>query len=102
MPNQPMTTINYEALQFVGAHNSTACTSLQTITLPDGANSLLIQARGQNINIKFDGVSPTASSGFILYTSQLPVLLVLPDSKRSFLAIQEAASGILEWQGVAQ
>lgn len=44
MTNLPTQTINYEALQFVGIHNTTACTTAQVITVPDGANALLIQA----------------------------------------------------------
>lgn len=102
MANQPATSINFQALQFVGGHNTIACTTAQVITLPSGANAMLIQATGQNIRIPFDGTNPTAASGFQIRAGDPPTLLVLPDSNRSFLAIQEAASGFLEWQGVAQ
>ncbi len=101
MANQPATSINFQALQFVGIHNTIACTTAQVITLPTGANAMLIQATGQNIRIRFDNTNPTPASGFQIRAGDPPTLLVLP-SGSSFLAIQEAASGFLEWQGVAQ
>lgn len=101
MANQPATSISFQAIQFVGGHNTQACSSSTTITLPNGANAMLIQATGQNIRIRFDNTAPTAASGFQIRAGDPPTLLVLP-SGSSFLAIQEAASGFLEWQGVAQ
>lgn len=102
MANQPATSINFQAIQFVGNHNTQACPSSTTITLPNGANAILIQATGQNIRIRFDNTAPTPASGFQIRAGDPPTLIVLPDTMRSFLAIQEAASGFLEWQGVAQ
>ena len=93
---------SFQAMQFIGIHNTIACTTQQVITLPNGANAMLIQATGQNIRIRFDGNPPTAASGFQIRSGDPPTLIVLPDTMRSFLAIQEASSGFLEWQGVAQ
>lgn len=101
MPNQPATSISFQPYQFVGSHNTIACTTVQPITLPTGANAILVQATGQNIRIRFDGANPTAASGFQIRAGDPPTLIILGNSV-TFLALQETASGFLEWQGVAQ
>ena len=99
------TTIAFPAYQFVGSHVTyPTLTSAVAVTLPTSgnANGWLLQATGANVRIKFDGNSPSASSGFQIRAGDPPFLFIAPNPNFFFYAIQEAATGILETQPISQ
>ena len=82
----------------VGAHNDGATiSSATTITIPDGATKIMIQALTQNVRLTLDGTAPTTSKGFQLQVGQLPVTLPLGRST-VVKVIEEAATADLQYQ----
>jgi hypothetical protein len=47
----------------------------QSLTLPVGATSAVVQAEGGDVRWRDDGVSPTNSIGMILYQGMLPIVV---------------------------
>jgi hypothetical protein len=84
----------------VGTHTQNVSLSgTQVVTLPTGANGILVQAITQNVRVTLDGTAPTAIKGFQIKASDPPILFSLP-SDGTITAIQETASGTLEMQAV--
>ena len=82
----------------VGAHNDgLAISSATTITIPDGATKIMIQALTQNVRLTLDGTAPTTSKGFQLQVGQMPVILPLGRST-VIKVIEEAATADLQYQ----
>ena len=82
----------------VGAHNDgLAISSATTITIPDGATKIMIQALTQNVRFTLDGTAPTTSKGFQLQVGQMPVIIPLGRST-VIKVIEEAATADLQYQ----
>lgn len=81
----------------VGAHNDgLVISSAVTITIPDGATKVLMQALGQNVRFTLDGTTPTATTGFQLKAGDPPVSI--PVAGATLKVIQEAATADLQYQ----
>lgn len=52
----------------------TGLNTVQVLTVPAGATSVLLQAEAQNIRYTADGQDPTSSLGLILVTGNDPVM----------------------------
>ena len=100
MANQPVT-IGFQGYQFVGTHQTVTPTSASGITIPAGANAILMQAVGQNVRMKFDGAQPSPTSGFQLRAGDPPVLFVGHEGM-FFYVIGEVSGATFEWIGVSQ
>ena len=89
-----------DALLFepIGAHvDGTTISSAVTLTPPDGAAKLLIQALVQNIRITFDGTAPTVSLGFQLKAED-PMLLIPLGDDMVVKVIEETATADIQIQ----
>ena len=82
----------------VGAHNDgLAISSATTITIPDGATKIMIQALGQNVRFTLDGTAPEAAKGFQLKAGD-PVMVLPLGAGTVLKVIQEAATADLQYQ----
>lgn len=68
--------------------------AFSTLTTPAGAEYVQIQARTQDIYCTDDGTTPTSSNGFLLRTTDAPLMLPLPVAS-SMKCIEAAASASL-------
>jgi hypothetical protein len=92
---------NPNAFSLVGVHQQDTTISTATVlTLPSGANGLLMQATGQNIRYTLDGSTPTASKGFVLVSNAAPVLVTFPTDDTVVTVIEATASAAVEFQFV--
>ncbi len=83
----------------VGSHSSGALISTAaTLTKPEGANSILIQALVQNVRFTLDGTAPTASVGFQILAGNPPMIIAVPEA--SIKVIEEVASASLQYQWI--
>jgi hypothetical protein len=83
----------------VGAHSSGATiSSATTLTKPEGANQILIQALIQNVRFTLDGTTPTTTVGFQLLAGNPPVIIAVPGA--SMKVIEEAATASLQYQWI--
>lgn len=89
----------FAVVRRIGGHVTTTLSGSVGIPVPDGANGMWIQARVQDVYIRFDGAPASANGGFQLRAGDPPVLLVLP-SGSGITAVQGASGAILESQGV--
>lgn len=81
----------------VGAHTTVAdVSSAVTLTRPDTADALQIQAFAKNIRVTLDGTTPTATTGFQLTAGQLYQIDVGINS--SVKIIQESATATVQYQ----
>jgi hypothetical protein len=69
--------------------------SAQSLTIPNGAMGMLVQAESQNVRYRTDGVDPTGSSGMLLYAGDPSVAVYGQGAMIGFRAIQTAASALL-------
>lgn len=89
-----------DALAFnpIGSHyDGTTISSATTLTPPEGAEKLLIQALSQNVRFTLDGTAPTSSKGFQLVAGDPPTLIVLGDNT-TLKVIEEAATADVQYQ----
>lgn len=94
-------TRNPNAFAPVGVHTQTAALANATaISVPDGANALLVQATGRDIRFTIDGSTPTATKGFLILAGGSPTLLMAPSDDCVFTFIETGATATLEYQGV--
>lgn len=83
----------------IGSHSSGALISTAaTLTKPEGANSILIQALVQNVRFTLDGTTPTASVGFQILAGNPPMIIAVPEA--SIKVIEEVASASLQYQWI--
>lgn len=82
----------------VGAHTSNALISAATtLTLPEGANSILIQVSGRDLRYTLDGTTPTATLGFLLLSGSAPVRIDFTPGV-ILRVIESAATATLQYQ----
>lgn len=82
----------------LGAHvDGETIVSATTITPPDDATKILIQAMDQNVRITFDGTAPTATLGFQLKAGD-PMLLIPLGDDMVIKVIEEAATADIQYQ----
>jgi len=89
-----------DAMSFtpVGAHSSGATiSSVVTLTIPEGATKIMIQALTQNVRITLDGTAATSSVGFQIKAGEAPIVIPLGNST-VIKVIQEAATASLQYQ----
>jgi len=81
----------------VGSHyDGTAISSATTLTPPDGATKLLIQALAQSVRITLDGTAPETARGFQLKPGDPPVMIWTAGA--TVKVIEEAATADLQYQ----
>ena len=89
-----------DAMSFepVGAHSDGATiSSATTLTAPDGATKIMMQALTQNVRFTLDGTAPEAAKGFQLKAGDPP--LVIPLGNGTVIkVIQETATADLQYQ----
>ena len=51
---------------FVSHQIGLVCTTVQTLTVPAGAQQAIIQADGQDLRLRLDGTNPTTTAGFLI------------------------------------
>ena len=82
----------------VGDHSDgTNISSAVTLTPPEGATKLLIQALDKNVRYTLDGTTPTASKGFQLAAGDPPVIIPIGNDM-VIKVIEEAATCDLNYQ----
>ena len=92
-------TVKIARLRPSGSHTSNASlSSAVTLTVPDGASGVLVQAITQNIRYTLDGTVPTASLGFRLTAGDAPIMIPIEGATLKF--IQETATATLQYQFV--
>lgn len=85
----------------VGAHTqNTTLNTVQSISVPSGANGLLVQATVKDIRYTIDGSTPSASVGFLLPAYSDPVILVGVQDNTTFKFIEVAASATLDYVAI--
>ena len=83
----------------IGSHSSGVdISSAVTLTKPDGAAAILIQAVTKGIRFTLDGTTPEAAKGFQLEAGEL-IKLAVPGA--SIKVIQEEATASLQYQWVS-
>lgn len=92
--------IQGHAFSPVGSHgNEVLGAGVFTATIPDDANTVLLQARAQNIHFTIDAATdPAAAVGFLLLTGDSPILLRLPYTGRELRFLRASSGAILEYQ----
>lgn len=81
----------------IGAHTELAINAVKTLTPPDGATKVMIQAITQNLRFTLDGTAPTTTKGFQLSSSDGP--LIVPLGKNTTVkVIEEVATCDFQYQ----
>lgn len=89
---------SFEKHELAGTHISrNDLATAQTLTVPAGATMLLVQADTQNVRLRFDGTTPTASVGFVVKTGNDPVAYPVNDGM-TIKAIEVATTAVLQGQ----
>lgn len=84
----------------VGSHTGgTDISTAVTLTKPDGASQIIIQALEQNIRFTLDGTTPTATLGFQIQAGILPMFIAVPGA--SIKVIEEVATASIQYQWVS-
>lgn len=92
---------NPNAFTVVGAHTqNSSLSSVVTVSVPNGANGLLVQCTGQNVRYTLDGSTPSSTNGFVLYATSSPVIIVAGSDDTSLKFIETAASAVLIYQAI--
>lgn len=83
----------------VGAHQWFSGTAVTPLSPPNGANLLMIQPRGQNLVVTFDGTTPVVanSKGFLFVADSFPVVIPIGDNM-TINAVHVAAGGVTNYQ----
>jgi hypothetical protein len=82
----------------VGAHTAaTVISSAVTLTTPDGATKIRIQALTQNIRYRLDGSNPTTVVGFQIKAGDAPIVIPLHGAQ-SIRVIEETATANIQYQ----
>jgi len=82
----------------VSSHNDgLAISSVQTITVPSGANKWMVQALTQNVRFTLDGTAATTTCGFQLKAGDPPIIIPV-GSRTTIKVIEESATADLQYQ----
>ena len=82
----------------LGSHSDGATISTAvTLTIPSGAQKLLIQALTQNVRLTLDGTAPEIAKGFQLKAGDPPIMIPISTGV-TVKVIQEAATADLQYQ----
>ena len=101
MAKAGMNVANQFVWNLVGSHTqNTSLSGVVSVTVPDGANAVLLTARTQNVCYTLDGTAPTASKGLLLKAGDSTVMVPCnPGSTLKF--IEETTSAKLDYQFIA-
>lgn len=81
-----------------GAHTQlTGLSSAKPILIPTSASGVIVQAITQNVRMRMDGTSPTASMGFQIRAGD-PAIYIPSQVGTTLRFIEETASATLEYQ----
>ena len=85
-------------LTLIGAHTqNTSLSSAVSVTVPEGANAVFLNAQSQNVFYTLDGTAPTTTKGLMLKADNGSVMLpVFPGQTLKF--IEASASAKLDYQ----
>lgn len=82
----------------VGAHTAnSSLSSAATISIPDGATKIIVQALDQNIRYTVGGTAPTTTLGFQLKAGDPPIMVPI-GAGTSFKFIEETTTATLQYQ----
>lgn len=81
----------------IGSHTRVGVDTVQTLTAPEDASILLLEADGQNVRYRLDGGTPTATVGFLLETTDNVIRLDLYNNV-SIQVIGVSAGGFVNYQ----
>jgi hypothetical protein len=85
-------------LRPVGSHTGgTSISSATTLTIPNGARYVLVQALAQNVRYTLDGTTPTTTLGFQLKAGD-PPRSIWCETGVTLKFIEEAATASLQYQ----
>lgn len=79
-----MTPPQKQAIKFlpytpIGAHTALSLSTIQSITVLDGATAVMLQADGGNIRFSIDGTAVVAgTTGFLLINGSGPMIIDMP------------------------
>lgn len=86
------------SLSPVGAHTAnSSLSSAATISIPDGATKIVMQAITQNIRYTLGGTAPTTTLGFQLKAGDPPITVPV-GAGTTFKFIEETATATLQYQ----
>lgn len=92
---------NPNAFALIGTHQQdTTIATATVLTLPSGANGMLLQCTGTNVRYTLDGTAPTTTRGFVLVANASPVLITFPTDDTVVTVIESSASAAVEYQFV--
>ena len=83
--------LDFTGFQFIGAPQVSTPSSSTPVTLPDGANGWIIQAKGQDVCLSFDN-NPATTNDLALLVTQGAVFLKAENPRWFFFVIQAAAT----------
>lgn len=86
-------------VRIVGSHITTALAGNQGIPIPANANGMWIQARVQDVYIRFDSNPASSGGSFQIRAGDPPLLMELPAGS-GLNAVQGTTGAILEVQPV--
>lgn len=84
----------------VGSHQQITAltTSAQNISAAAGANAMWLQPLTNNIRIRLDGVTATATTGFQILAGTVPTQINCGKNVLSLAA--ETSTAVVEWQSI--
>jgi len=87
--------------QLVGSHTqNTSLSGVVSVTVPDGATAVLVNARSQAVAMTLDGTAPTATKGLLLEADKGTILIPVQRGQ-TLKFIEATASAKLDYQFVA-
>lgn len=75
---------NFASVRIIGTHITTALSGSTNVAVPANANGMWVQARVQDVYIRFDGNPASSSGGFQLRAGDPPVLMVIQAGRLAF------------------
>lgn len=90
---------NEDAFTFnpVGSHTELDISTVKTLTVPDQATKVMVQALDQNARYTLDGTDPTTSKGFQMLANN-PAIIIPIGSGMTIKFLEEAATCDFQYQ----
>lgn len=88
----------FATVRYIGTHTTTPLTGATPIPVPAGANGVYMQARVQDVYIRFDNNPASTGGGFQIRAGDPPVWYPAPGGS-TIQAVQGASGATLEVQG---